>query len=74
MMMRVVLLLCLLSLVGCGPITFTIGSSPADREIESTVVQEARAMTANRVAIIDITGMDSEKGRLGKRDKDIYWC
>ncbi len=44
------------SLAACGPLTFTIGSAPADR-LTHTVVIPAERMMPDRVALIDVSGM-----------------
>ncbi|QNN22897.1 signal peptide peptidase SppA [Planctomycetales bacterium ZRK34] len=55
----------LMALVGCGPLTFTVGNSPAGRKITTSVVQEADGWTRDRVAIIDVTGMITNRSRSG---------
>jgi len=47
----------LLALTGCGPITFTVGGQPADRQIETTVVEHDEKTFGPRVAVIDVSGM-----------------
>lgn len=64
----------LLSLVGCGPVTFTIGDEPREAEIESTVVQEDDAWTFNRIAMVDVTGLivnGSRKGLLSQSENPV---
>jgi protease-4 len=46
----------LLALVGCGPITFTVGGRPADQQLQATVVEPDEQMFGPRVAIIDVSG------------------
>ncbi len=46
-----------LGLVGCGPMTFVVGVTPGDQQLDATVVQDAEGWTANRVAVIDVSGM-----------------
>ena len=54
-----------MAIVGCGPLTFTVGNSPAGRKITTSVVQEADGWTRDRVAIIDVTGMITNRSRSG---------
>lgn len=60
-MVRGVCLLGLLSsammLGGCGALTFTVGISPVDNELEEKVVEKARTSTSDKVAIIDVSGL-----------------
>lgn len=52
-----VLMALAVGLVGCGPMTFVVGVTPGDQQLESTVVQDAAGWTADRVAVIDVSGM-----------------
>lgn len=74
-MMRFAMMVCAAAtLGGCGPISFTLGSSPADRKIESSVVQDAGGFVSDRVAIIDVTGLitnSSSKGFLSESDNPV---
>lgn len=50
--------LLVMTLTACGPLTFTVGLQPGDEQVESSVVERDPAgRTANRVAIIDISGL-----------------
>jgi len=49
-------LLLVLPLGGCGPITFTIGTAPSAK-LEHTVVIPADRRGADRIAMIDVTGL-----------------
>ena len=51
------LLFAALMMTGCGPMTFVVGVTPGDQERDATVVQEAEGWTADRVAVIDVSGM-----------------
>lgn len=46
----------LVTLGGCGPITFVVGASPLDRRLEQTTVRDVRG-TSDRIAIIDVSGV-----------------
>ena len=41
----------------CGPITLVVGQAPGEQRLTSTVVEKDTHRTANRVAIIDISGL-----------------
>jgi protease-4 len=45
------------ALTACGPLTFTIGSSPLDEPIEHTLVEKDTADSGNHVALIDVSGL-----------------
>jgi len=51
------LVLAALMLVGCGPMTFVVGVTPGDQQLASTVVQKSDGWTADRVAVVDVSGM-----------------
>lgn len=44
------------TLVGCGPVTFTVGSRAGDAEIDQTIVEEDGGASA-RIAMIDVSGL-----------------
>jgi len=52
----VLLLATLLMLAGCGPLSFTVGVRPEDRELDTTTVEDDQRWFGPRVAIIDISG------------------
>ena len=52
-------------LVGCGPITFTIGGSPATKPLSMSIVQTEGGWLGPRVAIIDVSGMLSNGPKRG---------
>lgn len=55
---RSLLLLLALSLLpACGPMTFTVGGSPRDNRLRTTVVDRDGGFSSNRVAIIDVSGL-----------------
>jgi len=63
-----------LLLGGCSPITFTIGGSPADQKLESTIVQRADGWTRHRIAVIDVSGLIRNMnghGLLGPQDNPV---
>lgn len=51
------LLLVAMSLVGCGPMTFVVGITPGDQQLDSTVVQKSDGWTTDRVAVVDVSGL-----------------
>ncbi|MDH3583220.1 MAG: signal peptide peptidase SppA [Phycisphaerae bacterium] len=52
-------------LVGCGPITFTVGSGPDAGSIQSTVVERDGAFVSNQVALVDVSGLIHNGRRRG---------
>ena len=59
---------------GCGPITFTVGSGPADRPLTATVVESDGGRGGDRVALIDISGLiinSSRRGLLSQSDNPV---
>lgn len=51
------LIIITLSLTGCGPMQFTLGSSAADLELTETTVINDSGFSAGKIAIIDIQGV-----------------
>lgn len=47
----------IVALAGCSPLTLTLGGTPADNQLRSTVVRSDGHAFANRVAIVDVSGM-----------------
>lgn len=47
----------LFALVGCGPVTFTVGSRAGDAEIDQTIVEEDSGAGGARIAMIDVSGL-----------------
>ncbi len=54
---RLALLLLVLAVAGCGPITFVVGVSPGDQRLASTVVRREASAGGHKVAIVDVSGM-----------------
>ena len=46
-----------LLLVGCGPVHFSVGLTPEDQKMTSTVVSEDGHWFSDKVAVIDVSGM-----------------
>ena len=46
-----------LAITGCGPATFVVGAAPGDQQLKAAVVQTDGVWFADRVAMIDITGL-----------------
>lgn len=65
MFKRVFVVLIATFLPACGPLTFTVGHSPAGREITTSTVQKSETWTRDRVGIIDVTGMITNASRPG---------
>ncbi|MEX0777115.1 MAG: signal peptide peptidase SppA [Phycisphaeraceae bacterium] len=57
-------MLLLLLLPACGPLTFTIGSSP-DRRLQSQIVASEGAGRNDRIALVDVTGLIVNADRPG---------
>ena len=45
------------SLAGCSPLTLTLGGTPADNQLRTAVVRSDGGAFADRVAIVDVSGM-----------------
>ncbi len=59
---------------GCGPTSFVVGASPADRQLRATVVHDDGRWFSDRVAIIDISGVilnTRKPGLLGTGDNPV---
>lgn len=52
-----VTLLLLISLAGCGPVTFVVGVTPGDQQVTSTLVRREAGAKGHRIAIVDVTGL-----------------
>jgi protease-4 len=46
-----------LAITGCGPMTFIVGGSPSQQQLQTTVVQPDGRWASDRVALIDVTGI-----------------
>jgi len=59
---------------GCGPLTFTVGTGPADQKLTHTVVLTDGQPASSRVAMIDVSGMIlnmSPRGLLYQGDNPV---
>ena len=44
-------------IAGCGPMTFVIGTGPGEQKLTATVVERGERWRADRVAIVDVSGL-----------------